>query len=118
MRNTTTYYIGTITIILAYLVSYLGVWLHLRENYSHPDCAGCQKTAQETHQPGLTENCPNPDDCHNPTHKHHNHPLHQTHNCPVCNWFWTRTAISDSSQVSNTFYQTSEYFPGITESIP
>jgi hypothetical protein len=85
MRNKLLSYFVTIAVIIGYLVSSFGICWHIaEENKSHPNCSACNETASHSNIPSFNESCSDFQDCHNPQHHHHNHPIHDSDNCQIC----------------------------------
>ena len=85
MRNKLLSHFATIAVIIGYLVSSFGVCWHIaEENDSHPNCPVCNETTLYPNTPSLNVSCPDFQHCHNPQHHHHNHPIHDSHNCQIC----------------------------------
>jgi len=86
MKNKRLFYIGTILLTIAYLVSSFSVyWQVAKENISHPDCLSCNCYDPQPNKTLIDEPCSDSNNCHNSNHHHHNHPIHDLHKCKICN---------------------------------
>jgi len=100
LRNRNICYLVLIAFLACYTATHLEMWEHSETVDKHSDCPACgEVNHEEGNSETLCEDCPNPSDCNNPKHHHHNHPFHNSSNCQICNGLSFHKIIGDCNTI-------------------
>ena len=88
-------------ILFLYLLPYLYTPLHLlEEKQIESNCPACHHNETNSDESGYRQPCSPEKPCNDPTHHHHNHPIHDSHDCQICNTVFHHNIINSDTELA------------------